>query len=82
VPVIRHFFTAKVAQMVLDGYWIKRRRREAAARVSKDPAYPTQREIVQLLARKEQQEVASSGPEREDRRDASANIMRRLIATR
>jgi DNA-binding NarL/FixJ family response regulator len=73
------FFTAKVAQIVLDGYLDKKPKKEendaAASRLT-----PRQREIVQLLAEgKSSKEVAVAlGLSVKTAETHRANIMRRL----
>jgi DNA-binding NarL/FixJ family response regulator len=74
------YFTARVAQMVLDGYLDKKPRAQADADVPASRLTPRQREIVQLLAEgKSSKEVAValnlSVKTAETHR---ANIMRRL----
>jgi DNA-binding NarL/FixJ family response regulator len=72
------FFTAKVAQMVLDGYLDKKPKKEHAACSSR--LTPRQREIVQLLAEgKSSKEVAVAlGLSVKTAETHRANIMRRL----
>jgi DNA-binding NarL/FixJ family response regulator len=73
------FFTAKVAQMVLDGYLDKKTHGEETAS-AKTRLTPRQREIVQLLAEgKSSKEVATElGLSVKTAETHRANIMRRL----
>jgi DNA-binding NarL/FixJ family response regulator len=73
------FFTAKVAQMVLDGYLDKKTRKEQA-NLPKSRLTARQREIVQLLAEgKSSKEVAVAlGLSVKTAETHRANIMRRL----
>lgn len=73
------FFTAKVAQMVLDGYLDKRPKKEEPSG-SKGRLTPRQREIIQLLAEgKSSKEVAVAlGLSVKTAETHRANIMRRL----
>lgn len=77
------FFTAKVAQIVLDGY-LDKKLKKATSEVRKDDARsrltPRQREIVQLLAEgKSSKEVAVAlGLSVKTAETHRANIMRRL----
>jgi DNA-binding NarL/FixJ family response regulator len=78
------FFTAKVAQIVLDGYLDKKPKKTATPEERKDDARsrltPRQREIVQLLAEgKSSKEVAVAlGLSVKTAETHRANIMRRL----
>jgi DNA-binding NarL/FixJ family response regulator len=74
------FFTAKVAQMVLDGYLDKRPSEERDGRNSPSRLTPRQREIIQLLAEgKSSKEVAVAlGLSVKTAETHRANIMRRL----
>jgi DNA-binding NarL/FixJ family response regulator len=74
------FFTAKVAQVVLDGYLDKKPRKEEPAPASHTRLTPRQREIVQLLAEgKSSKEVAVAlGLSVKTAETHRANIMRRL----
>ena len=74
------FFTAKVAQMVLDGYLDKRPSEEREGRNSPSRLTPRQREIIQLLAEgKSSKEVAVAlGLSVKTAETHRANIMRRL----
>lgn len=75
------FFTAKVAQMVLDGYLEKKPKKEKEENDSaKTRLTPRQREIVQLLAEgKSSKEVAVAlGLSVKTAETHRANIMRRL----
>jgi DNA-binding NarL/FixJ family response regulator len=76
------FFTAKVAQMVLDGYLDKKPKKEDATAVGSTQGRltPRQREIVQLLAEgKSSKEVAVAlGLSVKTAETHRANIMRRL----
>ena len=73
------FFTAKVAQMVLDGYLEKKTKKEEEL-AAKTRLTPRQREIVQLLAEgKSSKEVATElGLSVKTAETHRANIMRRL----
>jgi DNA-binding NarL/FixJ family response regulator len=73
------FFTAKVAQIILDGYLDKKPRKEPAES-PKGRLTPRQREIVQLLAEgKSSKEVAVAlGLSVKTAETHRANIMRRL----
>jgi DNA-binding NarL/FixJ family response regulator len=73
------FFTAKVAQIVLDGYLDKKPRKQDA-NAPKSRLTPRQREIVQLLAEgKSSKEVAVAlGLSVKTAETHRANIMRRL----
>jgi DNA-binding NarL/FixJ family response regulator len=73
------FFTAKVAQIILDGYLDKKPRKEPAEN-PKGRLTPRQREIVQLLAEgKSSKEVAVAlGLSVKTAETHRANIMRRL----
>ena len=73
------FFTAKVAQMVLDGYLDKKTKKEEE-QSAKTRLTPRQREIVQLLAEgKSSKEVATElGLSIKTAETHRANIMRRL----
>jgi DNA-binding NarL/FixJ family response regulator len=73
------FFTAKVAQMVLDGY-LDTKRRAPERESLKTRLTPRQREIVQLLAEgKSSKEVAAAlGLSIKTAETHRANIMRRL----
>lgn len=73
------FFTAKVAQMVLDGYLEKKPKKEQTD-ASRGRLTPRQREIVQLLAEgKSSKEVAVAlGLSVKTAETHRANIMRRL----
>lgn len=74
------FFTAKVAQMVLDGYLDKRPSEEKDGRNAPSRLTPRQREIIQLLAEgKSSKEVAVAlGLSVKTAETHRANIMRRL----
>jgi len=74
------YFTARVAQMVLDGYLDKKPRTPAEAEVPTSRLTPRQREIVQLLAEgKSSKEVAVAlGLSVKTAETHRANIMRRL----
>lgn len=74
------FFTAKVAQMVLDGYLDKKPIEDRDGQNSASRLTPRQREIVQLLAEgKSSKEVASAlGLSVKTAETHRANIMRRL----
>jgi DNA-binding NarL/FixJ family response regulator len=74
------YFTARVAQMVLDGYLDKKPRTAADAEVPTSRLTPRQREIVQLLAEgKSSKEVAVAlGLSVKTAETHRANIMRRL----
>ena len=74
------FFTAKVAQMVLDGYLDKKPIQERDGQNSASRLTPRQREIVQLLAEgKSSKEVAAVlGLSVKTAETHRANIMRRL----
>jgi len=74
------FFTAKVAQMVLDGYLDKKPSGERDGRNSPSRLTPRQREIIQLLAEgKSSKEVAVAlGLSVKTAETHRANIMRRL----
>lgn len=74
------FFTAKVAQMVLDGYLDKKPSEEREGRNSPSRLTPRQREIIQLLAEgKSSKEVAVAlGLSVKTAETHRANIMRRL----
>jgi DNA-binding NarL/FixJ family response regulator len=74
------FFTAKVAQMVLDGYLDKKPRKEEVVDAKQTRLTPRQREIVQLLAEgKSSKEVAAQlGLSVKTAETHRANIMRRL----
>jgi DNA-binding NarL/FixJ family response regulator len=75
------FFTAKVAQIVLDGYLDKKpKKQEPAATSAAGRLTPRQREIVQLLAEgKSSKEVAVAlGLSVKTAETHRANIMRRL----
>jgi DNA-binding NarL/FixJ family response regulator len=73
------FFTAKVAQMVLDGY-LDKKPRKGQTEIAKGRLTPRQREIVQLLAEgKSSKEVAVAlGLSVKTAETHRANIMRRL----
>src|SRR6266852_8666225 len=73
------FFTAKVAQMVFDGYLAKKPRKQDA-NAPRSRLTPRQREIVQLLAEgKSSKEVAVAlGLSVKTEETHRANIMRRL----
>jgi DNA-binding NarL/FixJ family response regulator len=73
------FFTAKVAQMVLDGY-LDRKPRNSQPESPKTRLTPRQREVVQLLAEgKSSKEVAAAlGLSIKTAETHRANIMRRL----
>jgi DNA-binding NarL/FixJ family response regulator len=74
------FFTAKVAQMVLDGYLDKRKPAKEGVEKADGRLTPRQREIVQLLAEgKSSKEVAVVlGVSVKTAETHRANIMRRL----
>lgn len=74
------YFTARVAQMVLDGYLEKKQRMPADADGPASRLTPRQREIVQLLAEgKSSKEVAVAlGLSVKTAETHRANIMRRL----
>ncbi|HLZ92548.1 MAG TPA: response regulator transcription factor [Candidatus Acidoferrum sp.] len=74
------FFTAKVAQMVLDGYLDQNPKKEKPTESPKMRLTPRQREIVQLLAEgKSSKEVAVQlGLSVKTAETHRANIMRRL----
>jgi len=73
------FFTAKVAQMVLDGY-LEKKTKKVEDQSAKTRLTPRQREIVQLLAEgKSSKEVATElGLSVKTAETHRANIMRRL----
>jgi len=74
------YFTARVAQMVLDGYLDKKPRTPTEAELPTSRLTPRQREIVQLLAEgKSSKEVAVAlGLSVKTAETHRANIMRRL----
>jgi DNA-binding NarL/FixJ family response regulator len=74
------FFTAKVAQIVLDGYLAKNSRKDQEPPSAQTRLTPRQREIVQLLAEgKSSKEVAMDlGVSIKTAETHRANIMKRL----